>query len=88
MPAIILGNIDLFFSGHISLAVTVNIEASIAWQTILETQYRQARHYGILWSWRISSWRESRPRRGPGIQTHDWKGSGPHNQPSHRTGAD
>jgi hypothetical protein len=34
MPLIILGNIGLFISGHISLGATVNIEARIAGETI------------------------------------------------------
>jgi hypothetical protein len=34
MPVIILGNIGLFLSGHLSLGATVNIEAQIAGETI------------------------------------------------------
>ncbi|KAG7360522.1 hypothetical protein IV203_035621 [Nitzschia inconspicua] len=34
MPIIILGNIGLFLSGHLSLGATVNIEANIAGETI------------------------------------------------------
>jgi hypothetical protein len=34
MPVIIAGNIGLFLSGHLSLGATVNIEASIAGETI------------------------------------------------------
>lgn len=34
MPLVLLGNIGLFLSGHLSLGATVNIEASIAGQTI------------------------------------------------------
>lgn len=34
MPVVILGNIGLFLSGHLSLGATVNIEAQIAGETI------------------------------------------------------
>jgi len=39
MPMIILGNIALFLSGHLSLGATVNIEATIAGETIKIDQF-------------------------------------------------
>ncbi len=39
MPLIILGNIALFVSGHLSLGATVNIEANIAGETIKVDQF-------------------------------------------------
>jgi len=39
MPIIILGNIGLFLSGHLSLGATVNIEAQVAGETIRVDQF-------------------------------------------------
>jgi len=39
MPVVILGNIGLFLSGHLSLGATVNIEAQIAGETIRVEQF-------------------------------------------------
>ncbi|KAL3925115.1 MAG: hypothetical protein SGILL_000620 [Bacillariaceae sp.] len=41
MPLIILGNIGLFLSGHLSLGATVNIEANIAGETITVEDFYQ-----------------------------------------------